>query len=481
MPQIRSTTGGVAGAALALVTVGCATNPVTGEQQLALISEPQEIDLGRSAAQDVTRSMGLVDNPELQQYVSEIGQRLAANSERPELPWQFSVVDDPTPNAFALPGGYIFLTRGLMSLMTSEAELATVLGHEIGHVTARHSVEQLSRAQLAQLGLGLGMVLVPELRPFSDLAGSGLGLLFLKYGRDAERQADELGFRYAFEQNYDVNEMADVFEALQNSGELEGASAVPGWLATHPAEAERIAAVQERVAELAVQQQDPKTGREAYLNQIDGLVFGTDPRHGFFRDNTFYHPEMRFQFSSPQGWKTQNMTSAVVAVSPEQNGAMQLTLAAQASIEDAAQQFAARQGVRTGRATRHDLNGIPAFVMPFEAPTQQGTLRGYAAFLSHDGRVFQMLAYAPQSAFATYDGAFQAAIRSFAPVRDASILATGPQRIEVVRLDRNMSLAEFARRYESEIELEKLALINHIDDTNAPIPAGTYLKRVTST
>ncbi|HSN70263.1 MAG TPA: M48 family metalloprotease [Steroidobacteraceae bacterium] len=461
-----------------LAVGGCATNPVTGESQLALISESQEIELGRSAAEEVGQSMGLVDDPALQAYVSAIGQRLAANSERPELPWQFAVVDDPTPNAFALPGGYIFLTRGLLNLMGSEAELATVIGHEIGHVTARHSVAQLSRAQLAQLGLGLGMVLAPELRSLGDLAGSGLSLLFLKYGRDAERQADELGFRYALEQNYDVTEMADVFEALQRSGELAGASPVPGWLATHPAEEERIAAVRQRIASLGIQQQDPRTGRVEYLEQIDGLVFGSDPRQGFFRDGTFYHPELRFKFSTPQGWQTRNMTSAVIAISPQQDGAVQLTLSGSPTPAQAAQAFGAQQGVSVARGTQRSFNGIPATILPFQAQSQQGAVRGYAAFLAHGGRVYQMLTYAPGNAFAAHDSAFGATIASFAPVSDPDILAVEPARIDIVRLDRTTTLQQLAARRPTRTELEKLALINQVADANVPLPAGTYVKWV---
>jgi len=475
-----SARAGIAAAVLTLVlgSGGCATNPVTGESELALISETQEIDLGRSAAQDVSRSMGLVDDPALQQYVAQIGERLATNSERPELPWQFAVVDDPTPNAFALPGGYIFVTRGLMSLMNSEAELATVLGHEIGHVTARHSVQQLSRAQLAQLGLGLGMVLVPELRSFNDLAGTGLGLLFLKYGRDAERQADQLGFRYAFEQNYDVSEMADVFQALQRSSELAGQSAVPGWLATHPSEAERIAAARDRVAQLAAGQADPRSGRVEYLRRIDGLVFGSDPRQGFFRGDTFYHPDLRFKFTAPDGWKSQNMTSAVVAVSPQQNGAVQLTLARSEDAGQAASAFAAQQGVRVWRPTRHRFNGVPATVTPFEAQTEQGVVRGYAAHLEHGGHVFQLLTYAPQGVFDSYDDAFERAIASFAPVTDPAILEIAPTRIDVVQLERPMSLRQFAAQQPPAVEFEQLALINQIDDPSRTLAAGTYLKQV---
>src|SRR5690606_26348731 len=209
-------TRGSCGATVAAVLLAgaCSVNPATGERQLSLISEQQEIAIGGEAAGQVAQQIGLVEHEALQRYVEDVGRRLAAVSERPDLPWQFRVVDDPTPNAFALPGGYIFVTRGLATLLTTEAQLAAVLGHEIGHVTARHSVAQMSRAQLAQLGLGLGMVLSPDIAQLGDLLGSGLQLLFLKYGRDDERQSDELGFRYMLETGYDVEQVDDVFRAL---------------------------------------------------------------------------------------------------------------------------------------------------------------------------------------------------------------------------------------------------------------------------
>ena len=185
-------------AAVVSATAGCATNPVTGQRQLSLISEGQEIEMGREGAAQVEAQIGLVDDAALQQYVQRIGKALASKSERPNLPWNFGVVNDPTPNAFALPGGFIYVTRGLLPLMQNEAELATVIGHEIGHVTAKHSVTQMSNAQLAQIGLGIGSILAPAVADrVGGLAGAGLQLLFLKYGRDDERQADELGFNYA--------------------------------------------------------------------------------------------------------------------------------------------------------------------------------------------------------------------------------------------------------------------------------------------
>jgi predicted Zn-dependent protease len=173
---------------MTLAIGGCALNPATGRRQLSLISEQQEIQMGREAAAEIQTALGLVDDTSLQSYVQRIGRQEAAISERPNLPWQFHVVDDPTPNAFALPGGFIYVTRGMMALMTSEAELAGVLGHEIGHVTARDTVNQLSKQQVAQLGFGLGSIFVPEMQQFGSLAGAGLNLLFLKYGRDDERE-----------------------------------------------------------------------------------------------------------------------------------------------------------------------------------------------------------------------------------------------------------------------------------------------------
>ena len=238
--------------AFCALLAGCATNPVTGERQLALVSEPQELEMGKQAAEETRKGIGVVKDDGLQAYVQRVGTQLAAHSERPQLPWSFQVVDDPTPNAFALPGGYIFVTRGLMGYMNSEAELAAVLGHEIGHVTARHSVQQISRAQIAQLGLGLGMILAPDLQQFGNLLGSGLQLLFLKYGRDAERQADELGFGYALHNKYDVREMDDVFESLQSLAAQQKQSPLPTWAATHPDEGERTVPepVRSRIAKL---------------------------------------------------------------------------------------------------------------------------------------------------------------------------------------------------------------------------------------
>jgi predicted Zn-dependent protease len=465
-----------AGLACALAA-GCAVNPVTGRRQLALISEAQEIQIGQQSSQEVAQQLGLVDNQALQQYVQQVGERLARESERPNLPWTFRVVDDPTPNAFALPGGFIFLTRGMMDLMDSEAEMAAVLGHEIGHVTARHSVTQISRAQLAQLGLGVGSIFFPEAaQTFGGLAQTGMQLIFLSYGRDAERQSDELGFRYALREGYDVREMDDIFATLMRIGETAGRSSVPAWLSTHPAEPERIAAAQARAdtvptAQLALR-------REEYLARINGLMYGENPRQGFFRGGVFLHPDLRFRIDFPQGWRTQNLPQAVNAMAPQQDAVLQLTLA-QGNADAAARQFLSQQGIRPGQGGRQNVNGNPAVVAYFQAQTRQGIVSGMAGFIEHGGNTYQVLAFTPAQVFGRYEQAFRQVIGSFENVTDPAVLNVRPNRVDVVRTTRQMTLAEFNRQHPSVIPLPELAILNQVENESSLLPAGSWKRVIT--
>ena len=460
-----------------LLVAGCATNPVTGERQLALISESQEIQMGREGAASAEASIGMVDDAGLQSYVSQLGLTLARDSERPNLPWKFGVVDDPTPNAFALPGGFIYVTRGLLGVMNSEAELVTVLGHEVGHVTARHSVSLLSRAQLAQLGLGVGMILLPDLAALGNLAGGGLQLLFLRYGRDAERQADDLGYRYALTKGYDVREMVDVFAALQRLGEASGQSPLPSWLSSHPHADERIQRIQQKLAAETQSFEQAKRNVDPYLARLERLVYGDNPRAGFFRNSLFMHPDLRFQIEFPQGWKTQNLSQAVTAGSPQQDGAMQLTLAA-GGAEQAANTFFGQQGIQSEQVSRQTINGNQAVTGYFQANTEQGVVRGVAAFIAYNNATYQILGFSTAQSFSRYEAAFISSIRSFNRLTDAQALNVQPNRITIVRTTQAMTLAEFNSRFPSRIPINELALINGLADGNARIPTNTLVKRV---
>jgi predicted Zn-dependent protease len=226
-------------AAAALAAAGCETNPATGEKQLIFISEEQEISLGASAVPDVEKEMGGVySDPELTAYVNQVGQSLAAQSERPTLPWTFKIVDTNDVNAFALPGGYIYVTKGLLKQMGNEAQLACVLGHEIGHVTAKHSVNQLQKAVgfeifAAAVGAGTGS------QDAEAVAKVAMALLQLKYGRNDEYKADELGVRYANRLNYNPDGMIQLFGIFLELGSGSGGT-VGEIFSTHPDTQKRI-------------------------------------------------------------------------------------------------------------------------------------------------------------------------------------------------------------------------------------------------
>jgi predicted Zn-dependent protease len=302
-------------------------------------------------------------------------------------------------------------------------------------------------------------------------------LLFLKYGRDAERQADDLGFRYAGRGKYDLREMADVFLSLERVGELEQRSALPSWLTTHPAPAERVERVRAMLKEQPVGG-GTRVGRDDYLAQIDRLVYGENPRNGFFRDGVFYHPDMRFQFTVPSGWQAQNMPQAVVAMAPQGSAAFQLTLAGDLRPEEATRRFISQQGIRALASERETINGIPATITVFDAQTQDGILRGMLAHLAYGGRTYELAAFSAANNFGEYQRSFERAIASFGPVTSREVLSVQPKRLDVVRLDRAMSLEEFSRTQGSTIPIRELAIINQVPDERARLEAGTLVKRV---
>jgi predicted Zn-dependent protease len=460
----------------AAVIAGCSTNPVTGRREISLVSEGQEIQMGQEAAQQVEKQLGLVDDADLQAYVRRIGMELARQSERPQLPWRFGVIDDPTPNAFALPGGPVYITRGLLSLMDSEAELASVLGHEIGHITARHSAQQITKSQLGQIGLLAVIIAKPELAQFGDALSTGMQLLFLKYGRDAERQADELGFKYALNDNYDVSEMDDVFLALQRVGEAEGRSGLPAWASTHPDPGERAKTAQQRVAALPAPPAPRVINEQQYLAQIDGIVFGENPRQGFFRNGEFLHPDLRFRMRMPSGWKTQNMPQAVVAVSPQQDAIVQLQFA-QGDPTSAARTFFSQQGIQQGQASNATINGNPAYTSYFQAQTQSGVIGGLVSFVSYNGNTYQILSYTSGSLMNAYDATFRGVAGSFTTLTDPSALNVRPNVVDVVQIPSAMTLSQFNARYPSVVPIEQLAVINQVG-VNETMPSGSRVKRV---
>ena len=267
-------------ATVLLLFPACATNPATGKHEISLMSVEQEIAIGEQQDVQVRKEMGVYSDRALQDYISGIGMRLAANSDRPNLPWHFTIVDTPAVNAFALPGGYIYITRGILPYLQDEAQLAGVLGHEIGHVTARHAAQQYSRSVGAELGLLAGAIFVPQTRPFTELGESGVSVLMLKYSRDDEAQSDALGVKYAARTGWDP---AGVPQMLTTLGRIEDASdnkGTPSWLQTHPLAADRVERVQSAVAEAEQGATRFVTDHDGFTNRLDRLVYGDNPEQG---------------------------------------------------------------------------------------------------------------------------------------------------------------------------------------------------------
>jgi len=453
---------------------GCAINPATGERQFSLMSEGQEIQMGVAADPDIVASMGLYPDESLQAYVQELGAELAATSERPDLPWTFRVLDDPLINAFALPGGFIYVTRGILAHFESEAELAGVLGHEIGHVTARHSVSQMSRAQLAQIGMGVGMILAPELRQFEGLASTSLQLIFLRFGRDDERQADQLGVRYMGRLGYDPVQLSGVMAML---GQVSGGSGggMPEWLSTHPNpenREERILGAAE-TAEVALD--PPLVGREDYLLRLDGMTFGENPREGYFQANKFYHPEMAFQIEFPEGWQTANSKQAVQAASSEQDAVMALTLGEGASPSEALSAFLGQEGMQSGSRSGSAINGIPAASAEFRFTTQDGDLEGRVVFLQHQGIILRFLGFGPAQAWSNRRDVVLRALGSFRSLTDQRLLDVQPARLRVVTVTRDIDLTSLLAREGAGDRIETVRLLNRLQG-NPTLPPGRIVK-----
>ncbi|MGD2123491.1 MAG: M48 family metalloprotease, partial [Gemmatimonadota bacterium] len=430
---------------LLIYLVGCAINPATGRRQLSLMSEGQEIQMGQEADPQIVASMGLYPDEELQSYVQELGSELAASSERPDLPWTFRLLDDPLINAFALPGGFIYVTRGILAHFESEAELAGVLGHEIGHVTARHSVNQISKQQIAQIGVGVGMILKPELQQYSWIADASMQLLFLKFSRDDEYQADELGVRYMSRVGYDPVQLSGVMAMLDQVTSAAG-EGPPEWLSTHPNPGNREETILELAGDAAVAADPAMVRREEFIPRLDGMIYGVNPREGFFEGSHFYHPDMAFQLQFPDGWQTANSKQAVQAGSTEGDAIMGLTLAEGTSPAEALNAFLAQEGMESAQRSDAPINGIPAAGADFRVTTSDGVIRGRAVFLSHQGVLLRFLGFTTEQAWSNRQGVIRMSLESFRTLTDRSKLDVEPARLKIVTVSNATDLASLLSR-----------------------------------
>jgi len=459
---------------------GCAINPVTGHSELMLLSEQDELRLGRQTEQAIVEEYGAYDNPALQSYVQGVARPLASVSHRPALPWQFRVMDSPAVNAFAAPGGYVFVTRGLLAAVNDEAELAGVLAHEIGHVTARHSARNYSQSLLANIGLQLGTALAGS---YGDVLGplleAGTGLLFLKYSRDDERQADALGVEYASRAGYDTNRMADFFTTLQRQETLQGAGqgGLPEWFSTHPSPADREVAVRSQTMQWRsrLPGQSFRVSRDAYLDRIDGLVYGDDPRQGFREGEWFYFPRHQVQFRIPEQWSCEQQGSQVRMGHPRQAGAI-LFAVQQGSAEQAARAFVSTLQARVEQSRERLVNGFRAKEMVSVISDGRQRLRVTSHFFERGQDVFIFHGLTVEQDFPRLAATLTQSADSFSPLTDQARLNRQPRRIAVKRVPKTETLEQSLRRWQVEAKLWPLiAWLNELVP-GQQVAAGQRLK-----
>lgn len=465
---------------------------INGEKKSYGYSWQQELKLGADADKQITQEMGLYENPEVQSYVEAVGQRVLQNSNfngpnTPEMyrntKFTFRVLDSPVVNAFALPGGYIYVTRGLLTHVQNEAQLGVVLGHEIGHVAARHSSQQARRSQWSQIGLIAGAILgqkvlgekVPDIgQSVLQMGGQTLEMFMLRYSREAENEADTLGVNYALRSGYAAGESARFFQSLQRIGEKEG-KALPAWQSTHPDPGDRAKHVLQ-IASSVPSGSANNLGEEEYLRHVEGMVVGEDPREGFTRNNVFYHPTLHFQLPVASGWKVDNQRAALVMAEPNGKAMMGLKLAQGARARDAATQFAQQSKVQVTTSGDTVINGLPATVILGQAATEQGNIGVWDAFIEHEGKVYSLLAYAPTQAFEQMRPTFESVAAGFSPLRDASIASVQPAKIRIVRADRNAPFASFIpTSLPAELSAEEVAIMNQVA-LNDQVNQGRILK-----
>jgi predicted Zn-dependent protease len=468
----------------ALALGACATNPVTGDANFVLMTENDEIELGRANDPKIREQFGTYDDAALQAYVQRVGERVAAHSHRPELVYRFAVLDTPDVNAFALPGGYIYITRGILVYLNSEAELAAVLGHEIGHVTARHSVRQYSAATAGQI---LASLLLRS-QAGQDLFNVIGGALLSGYGRDHELEADRLGAQYIARTGYDPDAMIEVIGVLKNQEEFEKVRAKAehreprnyhGVFASHPSADQRL---QEVVAEADKDKTDDaaRRGRDAYLEHIDGLVFGDSPRTGVRSGSRFYHRDLDFAVRFPDGWRLENTAEAVIAHRSGRDAVVILRTEGLNKRMNPEQYLKARLGIRAlENGAPISGSAFPSFSGLAVLNTPFGRRDARVSAICRDKRAFLFLAAAKSDAlFAQLDEAFLAAARGLHALTPAEKKIAEGRRVRITAAAPGQTFAQLARNSPITDYAESvLRLLNDKFPSGEPAP-GEAIKTI---
>ncbi|MBB4602849.1 putative Zn-dependent protease [Hymenobacter luteus] len=471
-----------AGATLALLLPLSGSQPAT-VSSAALPAAPVQ---GAQPDPQVIAQFGLLDNAKLQSYIDQKGMQMGRISDRPADVKGFTVVDSPIINAFATPDGHVYFTRGILAHFNNEAQFSGVLGHEIGHITARHGQKQQTRSTIANGALILGSILSKRVASIAQPASQVVGLGLLKYGRDDENESDKLGVKYSSKIGYDPASMADFFLTLARTEQSSGAATVPTFLSSHPNSADRYTNVK-KLAQQAEQQAGRQlaVNRDQYLRLIDGLAYGDNPREGYVENSVFYHPDLKFQFPIPTGWKSQNSPSQFQMAEPNGKAVIVLLPAGNGALDAAAQSLAEQLKLQNAQASRTTINGFSAIAIQGDQvgqdqrTGQQGITARTLTYIIQDGQsLYAFVGLTSPNDFSTYAPQFQRTAQNYRRLTDAAKLNKQPERIRIKTAKAGQTLASAlaangipSKRY------EEMAILNGMKTTDK-MTAGMLFKVV---
>jgi predicted Zn-dependent protease len=472
--------------AAVLLVVSCAINPVTGKRQLMFMSEDQELQLGASYDPQVIATFGEYKNNALGNYVQSMGNQMGKISHRPNVEYHVKVLDSPVINAFAVPGGYIYLTRGIVAQLNSEAELAGVVAHEMGHIAARHSASQQTKQTLGQLVLIGSMIASEKLAQYADYAMQGMQLLFLRFSRDDEREADRLGVMYSSLVGYDAHQMAEFFKVLYKMNLASSQGGVPTFLSTHPDPGDRYNYVNIRAKawQDSLKLPEYKINHDSYLKLVDGIIYGEDPRQGYVEGTTFYHPEMKFKFTYPDSWQFQNSPMQVTMAPSDGNALILFTLSPQKTLKAAADSALSQFGLTLTSTKELMVNTMPALATMATQTSQDqstgatSTNRVLSYFINYNNVIYVFHSVSADASFATYATAFESTMGSFAKLTDAAKINVTPNKLLVKAVPGSGTLSQaFTALGVKKGMMEELALLNNMELTDK-VAVGRMIKIV---
>jgi len=475
--------------ALTVASAGCARNPVSGRPEFVLLSEKTERQLGREAAEEAEQTMGIAHDPALTAYLGQVGARLAAVAPGGTGPYRFAILDVEEPNAFSLPGGYVYVTRGMLALTNSEDELAGILGHEVAHIAARHAVQQVSRAApidvLAGLPGAVAGILSPALgNVLGDIGGFADEAIMAPYAQSQELEADRVGAEFAARAGWDPTKLADALSTLERESRLEsGHEASTSFFATHPPLPERVEQARAYAATLAtVRRASIAPTRVAYYDHLNGMLVGANPGKGVFQDHTFVHPTLDFSIAFPRGWKTANEPDVVGAASPEGDAAVVLSIDAKGddprdglrAVEKAAQQEIGAQ------ATALTVNGLRALRVQTTARGDGAEVRLELTWIALGGRVYRVTGMAAPRRFDAVHPLLDATARSLRPVNARERAAIREERLRLVYARAGETVTALVARAHGTWTADRTAVANAREPSTV-LSAGEVLKIPQST